>query len=1839
MKRVLTALLLIALVVTCFAFASCGGNGEAHVHTFKDTWSNDASGHWYEPTCECTEDLRVVLAHVDNNNDGACDICTYTDHQHTYSEGYTADCTNHWNAADCGHTVAGANVEAHIDETGDGVCDVCKYVIEDLHEHIYSAEWDGDGEYHWHNAICEHKVEVSGKEGHIINDAGYCTVCNKQIKEVDKTDILAVLKAAIANNYKVVTGTVIADEMLYGAGAALETGKTNKVFFVLGNGDSYVEWGSYNKTGEFTGVDEYYLQTLENGTIFAVQIPYYDGNKRNDELKMFPVDGDPMKLNGYNYTPGAILAAYDDTETLAQTIANLYDILVKNVNVSNPQSGYDAETGKYTFSYGFFSVNETSGSTSLDGTGEDVVSYYVEYYDVKVEFTVDENLVINNATFSVDSYRNLEGVDEDLEYDPVENKVTFLPGKSATTYTYTVAQTSGERTYTTIYPKASLIPQGFDLLTGTPVKDPDTLSTIGFTDKKPLGDKLVINKKVYTYIVLGDPYPITSSFSFLNTEDISVSWVNNTQGSSGAMATMEPYFNWSAGYIAFFPKDDGSYTLTIKIGDVTKSIIVEIGEADLVAPDDTDDTKYVVVKDPNGWDAEYTYEAKEAGTYTFTIPANLGFVVKNAQTPVADPFDPEYEAKEYTYEVDLAKGEKLTFNVGAEQKGVFAIGVAFVAGEVVGPGEGGEGGDNPPAEEIDIIGTYTNGKDLTVVIDDTNAVFTTSKGSTTARYEISNGKVILYNDTLGTIWGSALLAINITNGEVTDVVYNGTAYTVSKQTTGDDSGDEGDDGDELKGSGTENDPYVITAGDYVAPFKGGSDLVYYSFTTTESGFITINSTFDGTPWLYLGAESNEGYLTTLTAFVPAGGTIIMQVGDWDEQANDVPFTVSFEAKASDDFSALVGTWYGASEGWTTINYTLVINADGTGSISYDMGNGATTYNVEYVFVEGQKVTIGYKTSSGSAAIECTYDGTTFACTKGVMQDDFVFTTEQPSGGDDETGIFAGGEIFEGTNIVTITADDKAAGTITLTIVATKTTNYYFRSGSLMVNKVTGPDGDVEKFEYKYAFVEGNEYTLTISMNFISNPGDYEINVTTPNYVEPVDYTADVLGGYENVNGYNISIGENFGIANAGDYIAEIYKDDYTIDLFFTVVATPNGDGSYTLALEYFSHTDYEIGAENVDVILAETFIVTPGAGEEGGDDEVQTGLAGLINTYVDEALNGLNVGFFNENGVYYLNVYGGGFDLYYTCDATENADGSVTLVLTFDADNESYLEEQTDAYELDGVTVVAAVVDNSWTFAVEGSEPVVPQGPSGSFADPFELVEENTCNFPGGWNYIFYKYTAETAGNLTINVTSGNAEWAYGFEEFAMSFVTGSTETIELSANQVVYIGMSTANPYGAGVIDFTATFVESEEEPEEPAQPDGTEQNPFALVMGENELLYQGFAYAWALYKFEAPEAGTLVITMTSNDYDLGYGSAPMRMSGSQSSPLSINLEAGQIIWVGITTKLGSQSSTPITFTASFGNGEGDDVVEEPVKEAELVLGNNSVNSENINFVYNATADIEIQLAVGTASGDTVNVKYAVNDGTAIAIANGSTVKVKLTNGDKLTVYAETNSGFLTITASEVVKEVEGPTLSGTGTKKDPFIIDTLPLEINFSGKHDKYYKFTATADGVLLITYTDGGLVSDLPNYEKDGEKMTYTVNVKAGDSFVVNIWTMRSAGEFKYTFTMVESSVTPDPEEPGEGGGEATGSEEVYIGSGNGRGIKVIINKAADTLVIIRAVSGLTNFEGGTTYNLVYSEILGNAVDGVYPGFIPNTSIMNLKFDENGAVSEFAWNGTTYKDFVKQ
>ncbi len=153
---------------------ACGWNYD-HTHTYSPAWSHDATNHWHAPSCSHTIELKDKGAHADANNDGVCDVCSWNyNHTHTFdTENWTADASGHWHAAACTHNVTSDKAE-HNDVNG--ICSVCEYVI-CTHGEFDTAVWDSDANGHWHPAACGHDAAEVEVLPHTLDEDENCTVC------------------------------------------------------------------------------------------------------------------------------------------------------------------------------------------------------------------------------------------------------------------------------------------------------------------------------------------------------------------------------------------------------------------------------------------------------------------------------------------------------------------------------------------------------------------------------------------------------------------------------------------------------------------------------------------------------------------------------------------------------------------------------------------------------------------------------------------------------------------------------------------------------------------------------------------------------------------------------------------------------------------------------------------------------------------------------------------------------------------------------------------------------------------------------------------------------------------------------------------------------------------------------------------------------------------------------------------------------------------------------------------------------------------------------------------------------------------------------------------------------------------------------------------------------------------------------------------------------------------------------------------------------------------------------------------------------------------------------
>lgn len=984
MKRVLATLLLIALLVVCGALASCGG-GEAHVHTFKDTWSKDSSGHWYDATCECTDAPKNVLSHVDANNDGACDVCTYTDHTHTYAESWTADCTNHWKAASCGHVVVGTEIAPHADATEDGVCDTCGYVIENLHNHYYSTEWSSDGENHWHAALCEHGVEVADKAAHTLNDAGYCTVCDAKVKEIDKTDILAVLKAAIANNHKVISGAVHYENYIPDIDYTL----SHDVFYTLGNGSAYVKRYEYDMCKqlwyEYISEDEVFGVTTEDGGMTFIS-----------------ASADADSLKGYSYNPSTMLGSYDSTATLADTLYAIYDVSLKDT-VTNKVVSYDEKTGVYTISYTYLEVREITGHDSMTDAGNDDSSAELKtdiitnLYEVEATFTVDENFVIDNAQFVVGAYN--QDIDGDYVYDEETGTYAMSAGALADTYSYIVAQVSGERTYYTAYPKASLVPSDFDL---------------AFPDGTVGTDTIEVSVGTNTTLQLVNLKPFSADTAFINPDDFDLKLVNKNNPEAD---TFYIYYDSFSGKIGFTPSAEGEYGLTITYGDLVKEYTLKVIPA---APNS-------VKLYPFGWIQGYGEEVYTADMY------NPGSVTK-IELDVGETIDflvrvnPSAAEQLYTIKVDSENAsitevtltnvvafyeildECTAYQFKSDVEGKYVITLTSTVNENVTStvevyvGDVEQEVKTSESFEIATPSNWAKSEEYVFTAEADGTYVITAEGlDSTTWLQVYNAA----DDTWTQIQGSLPYSVDLAAGETVTLRLYGwssDAAVVGKMVTvtvapGTASGGEGGKPTTLEGSGTDADPYILVEnGDYVCNAK--YDYVFYKYTATQAGTLTISVAGNDFYWgigqspMSLNAGNSN---PTQSVDLAAGASVYVGISTNSGDTIDIDFTVTFVAGSSEGedggntettpdgsesnpFALEIGentvVYQGYAYGWAYFTYTATEAGNLTITVTsddYDLGYGPAptlmtgfqTSPMVRPLAAGETIYIGVSTSTGA----------------------------------------------------------------------------------------------------------------------------------------------------------------------------------------------------------------------------------------------------------------------------------------------------------------------------------------------------------------------------------------------------------------------------------------------------------------------------------------------------------------------------------------------------------------------------------------------------------------------------------------------------------------------------------------------------------------------------------------------------------------------------------------------------------------------------------------------------------------------------------------------------------
>ena len=329
---------------------------------------------------------------------------------------------------------------------------------------------------------------------------------------------------------------------------------------------------------------------------------------------------------------------------------------------------------------------------------------------------------------------------------------------------------------------------------------------------------------------------------------------------------------------------------------------------------------------------------------------------------------------------------------------------------------------------------------------------------------------------------------------------------------------------------------------------------------------------------------------------------------------------------------------------------------------------------------------------------------------------------------------------------------------------------------------------------------------------------------------------------------------------------------------------------------------------------------------------------------------------------------------------------------------------------------VIFTVENSTDAEAEFT--LVASYPAGSQMNPAVLVEgENVANIAAGSQGYFYTWTAQNAGELTLEinaeggwsyVVNNMTTYQYGDNQWSDSDPVVNPAVIKVNAGDEIQLIVNTydpADPYSApaGSVTVNASF-------EIPA---GYEQNPIAVEFTMNEAYTQATATvtvpANTTYYFQTYGIGGMELSIN--------GGAPTLMSGNPRMPVTFTVENT------------TDAEAEFTLVASYPAGS-------QMNPAVLEIGENVANiaAGSQGYYYNFTAADPGTLTITMPEG---NWFYVVNNMTTYQYGDNqwsdsdpvvNPAVIEVNKGDELQIIVNTYdpdspyaapAGSLTVTAA----------------------------------------------------------------------------------------------------------------------------------------------------------------------------------------------------------------------------
>lgn len=1129
MKRYI-ALLVCALLLVTMMFVSCDDDApvvDAHQHTFGDVWSMDETNHWHAATCKDGEDCATakvsVAAHADADKNSVCDVCGYDyNHTHTYATEFTSDESGHWYAVSCGCSVDVKDKATHTDADNDGACDVCAY--DGGHEHSFITEaWAMDANNHWHAAECGHSV-VEDEEAHDYDDMGLCAVCG-YVKGTITVD-----KAVEMGEYY--------DHLVNGGHVDFQFDTWMKyqvaIDYLLGANSSMISEHNLTYDEKMS-----YWYMLYKGAMFGIE-EYADGSVGK------AYEPSSSLIDGYGFSQ--VFGDDDDAEDTFYGVTALITGLYEKAK-ANP----NADLTEFIVSYEGMPVYVFTFSQPIL-YGDTVETLY----QVQVAFALGEDYTYKYAYVASAKY-NCEADENGTTY----HTTNLVPN---TVYNYYVEQTSGKRDLAFKYNPEDVFLTDYELyekLGSEDVLDEngEWIGTKPILADKPLGDTIKIEAGNTFSMCITNLVPETA---VLDLDNVTIEY----EGSGGT--------SYWGGTIMLFSSPQGTYTLTIKTAQTTKTLTVEVTAPAVTEIYPTvsengiyaDKSEHTVYVDDNGAasvifsagvnayaDSSFTATLAAGvtgatltdngdGTYTLSTTEIGSFVI----TLVSK------ENPEITATLTVTTMELPTFDVSDVLDGKYEV--SFFGMPVY------ELTFNPIAAD-GTAGTLT-------VVDNNNTGWTGTYDYLYAGGELTYSNadgvaaIPFYLDSaLGTFSWNNMPAFTVTHTEASGPVA----------------------GDEL--SGTYNVNFLME-GLYVLTFDNGTLIVVDNNTTQYTGTYT----YTGSPTTGMTILNEDGTESDIIIGVGLDGNPTFQCSGMTiaqplVQVDGEPGGEDEPAEGPD--GEYVVDFYG------TILYTLTFD-NGMLTVVDDNANlrgGFYTYEVNAeggidVYLDGELTT--------DIVIGISYDGSyTFQCPELMMAQPLV-----PSSGGDIGGGETSDQLTVGDNAVLV--ENGWMGTY-MTFTAPATGNYTlapaFGENNAVVIIEDTYISEMVDLPYSFYAMEGDVLTFLI-MTENYEPDTVDLTITQEGGSQGGEQPADgvlVLG--ENsvhvqvLNSWPQQTEMTFTAPWAGTYTLSLAAGEFNADIY-DALGNWIENIPYTFTLEagesivfYFASLDYMIEEDYIDVVISE----------------------------------------------------------------------------------------------------------------------------------------------------------------------------------------------------------------------------------------------------------------------------------------------------------------------------------------------------------------------------------------------------------------------------------------------------------------------------------------------------------------------------------------------------------------------------------------------------------------------------------------------------------------------------